>query len=113
VAAPLAGAWVAHTPLVGPVSPPKQPAPLRSTRLAHQPLRAGSSSGPEEALRYFGPKLTPLLDSIAKPSDMKRFTVEELKQLSYELRWDVLNSVSKTGGHLGSSLGVVELTVKD
>jgi len=42
---------------------------------------------------------------------MKRFTVEELKQLSYELRWDVLNSVSKTGGHLGSSLGVVELTV--
>ena len=57
--------------------------------------------------------MTPLLDSIAKPSDMKRFTVEELKQLSYELRWDVLNSVSKTGGHLGSSLGVVELTVKD
>jgi len=44
---------------------------------------------------------------------MNRFTVDELKQLSYELRWDVLNSVSKTGGHLGSSLGVVELTVRE
>jgi len=34
-----------------------------------------------------------------------------LKQLSNELRWEVLESVSKTGGHLGSSLGVIELTV--
>ena len=36
---------------------------------------------------------------------------QELKQLAHELRWDTLNSVSKTGGHLGSSLGVIELTV--
>ena len=64
-----------------------------------------------EALRYFGPKTTPLLDTIQSPADMKRLTIDELKQLSYELRWDVLNAVSKTGGHLGSSLGVVELTV--
>ena len=37
--------------------------------------------------------------------------MRDLKQLSHELRWDVINSVSKTGGHLGSSLGVVEMTV--
>ena len=37
--------------------------------------------------------------------------MKQLKQLSHELRWETINSVSKTGGHLGSSLGVVELTV--
>merc|ERR1719454_2591230 len=37
--------------------------------------------------------------------------IKELKQLSHELRWETINAVSKTGGHLGSSLGVVELTV--
>ena len=37
--------------------------------------------------------------------------IQELKQLSDELRSDVIFNVSKTGGHLGSSLGVVELTV--
>lgn len=37
--------------------------------------------------------------------------MQELKQLSEELRSDVIFNVSKTGGHLGSSLGVVELTV--
>jgi len=42
---------------------------------------------------------------------MKGLTLQELKQLAYELRWETINAVSKTGGHLGSSLGVVELTV--
>jgi 1-deoxy-D-xylulose-5-phosphate synthase len=42
---------------------------------------------------------------------MKRFDLKELKQLAHELRWDTLGHVSKTGGHLGSSLGVIELTV--
>lgn len=42
---------------------------------------------------------------------MKAFTIKELKQLADELRWETINAVSKTGGHLGSSLGVVELTV--
>ena len=58
-----------------------------------------------------GPGSTPLLDTINSPSDMKRFNIKQLKQLSHELRWDVINAVSKTGGHLGSSLGVIELTV--
>lgn len=58
-----------------------------------------------------GPETTPILDTISSPSDMKRLDIKQLKQLSHELRWETINAVSKTGGHLGSSLGVVELTV--
>ncbi|GLU08303.1 hypothetical protein SLE2022_252230 [Rubroshorea leprosula] len=54
---------------------------------------------------------TPLLDTINYPIHMKNLSVKELKQLAEELRSDVIFNVSKTGGHLGSSLGVVELTV--
>lgn len=54
---------------------------------------------------------TPLLDTINYPIHMKNLSVKELKQLVDELRSDVIFNVSKTGGHLGSSLGVVELTV--
>lgn len=57
------------------------------------------------------PESTPILDTISSPADMKSLTNTQLKQLSNELRWDVINTVSKTGGHLSSSLGVVELTV--
>ena len=45
------------------------------------------------------------------PADMKGLTIAQLKQLANELRWDVISNVSKTGGHLGSSLGVIEMTV--
>ena len=54
---------------------------------------------------------TPLLDRVAGPADLKRFSDAELTRLSHELRSDVIEAVSRTGGHLGSSLGVVELTV--
>eukprot|EP00262_Sarcandra_glabra_P008337 TRINITY_DN21784_c0_g1_i1.p1 TRINITY_DN21784_c0_g1~~TRINITY_DN21784_c0_g1_i1.p1 ORF type:complete len:717 (-),score=102.15 TRINITY_DN21784_c0_g1_i1:162-2312(-) len=54
---------------------------------------------------------TPLLDTINYPIHMKNLSIKELKQLSDELRSDVIFNVSRTGGHLGSSLGVVELTV--
>ena len=60
---------------------------------------------------YRGPESTPILDTVNSPADMKRLSIKQLKQLSNELRWEVINAVSKTGGHLGSSLGVVELTV--
>lgn len=60
---------------------------------------------------YKGPDSTPLLDTVQSPVDLKRFDIKQLKQLSHELRWETINAVSKTGGHLGSSLGVVELTV--
>jgi len=54
---------------------------------------------------------TPVLDRIAGPSDLKSLTDADLKQLAGELRCEVIEAVSQTGGHLGSSLGVVELTV--
>ncbi|XP_073025366.1 probable 1-deoxy-D-xylulose-5-phosphate synthase, chloroplastic [Primulina eburnea] len=54
---------------------------------------------------------TPLLDTINYPIHMKNLSIKELNQLADELRSDVIFNVSKTGGHLGSSLGVIELTV--
>lgn len=54
---------------------------------------------------------TPLLDQVSKPADIRKFTTAQLKTLSDELRADTIRNVSFTGGHLGSSLGVVELTV--
>ena len=40
--------------------------------------------------RYYGPTSKPLLDSVQSPADMKRFSLNELKQLAYELRWETL-----------------------
>ena len=54
---------------------------------------------------------TPLLDKVAGPQDLKALSDRDLAELARELRADVIDAVSKTGGHLGSSLGVVELTV--
>ena len=54
---------------------------------------------------------TPTLDRVAGPSDLKGMSQAELTQLVRELRQEVISTVSQTGGHLGSSLGVVELTV--
>ena len=54
---------------------------------------------------------TPLLDKIAGPSDLKQLSDSELTSLAGELRREVIEVVSQTGGHLGSSLGVVEMTV--
>ncbi|KAK8510921.1 hypothetical protein V6N13_091270 [Hibiscus sabdariffa] len=65
----------------------------------------------EGAEYYSSRPATPLLDTINYPIHMKNLSVKELKQLADELRSDVIFNVSKTGGHLGSSLGVVELTV--
>src|SRR5882762_4402643 len=55
--------------------------------------------------------VTPLLDTVASPSDTRGLTVPELKQLADELRAETIDAVSQTGGHLGAGLGVVELTV--
>ncbi len=54
---------------------------------------------------------TPTLDRVAAPADLKHLTDGELARLSDELRAETISAVSETGGHLGSSLGVVELTV--
>lgn len=60
----------------------------------------------EGATAFEGPESTPLLDSVNYPHDLKRFDIKQLKQLSHELRWETINAVSKTGGHLSSSLGM-------
>ena len=54
---------------------------------------------------------TPLLDTVKIPADMREFSREQIKQLADEVRAEVIDVVSVTGGHLGAGLGVVELTV--
>ena len=55
--------------------------------------------------------MTPVLDTISGPADLRRLSDAAVAQLADELRAEVISAVSVTGGHLGSSLGVVELTV--
>ncbi len=54
---------------------------------------------------------TPLLDGIRIPADLRGLDEKQLPQLAEELRAEVIDAVSRTGGHLGAGLGVVELTV--
>jgi 1-deoxy-D-xylulose-5-phosphate synthase len=54
---------------------------------------------------------TPLLDRVRIPDDLRKFDEAELPQLAEELRAELIDAVSQTGGHLGAGLGVVELTV--
>ncbi len=54
---------------------------------------------------------TPLLDQVKIPADLRKLPKSQLRQLADELRAEVIDAVSQTGGHLGSGLGVVELTV--
>ncbi len=64
------------------------------------------------AIAYAAAKpATPLLDRVRVPSDLRNFSVEQLRELADELRAETIDAVSTTGGHLGASLGVVELTV--
>ncbi|HEX7853002.1 MAG TPA: 1-deoxy-D-xylulose-5-phosphate synthase [Sphingobium sp.] len=57
------------------------------------------------------PTATPLLDTVKFPSDLKRLAPAQLTQFADELRNETIAAVGVTGGHLGSGLGVVELTV--
>ena len=52
-----------------------------------------------------------LLDSITQPSDLRRLSYEELDELAGEIREKIVEAVSRNGGHLGSNLGAVELTL--
>ena len=54
---------------------------------------------------------TPLLDTINFPADLRKLDQKQLRQLADEVRSETIDAVSTTGGHLGASLGVVELTV--
>src|SRR6187431_3494298 len=52
-----------------------------------------------------------ILDSIKSPADLRRINARHLPQVADELRAETINAVAVTGGHLGASLGVIELTV--
>ena len=54
---------------------------------------------------------TPLLDTVSTPDDLRKLAPGQLRQLADELRTEMICAVGQTGGHLGSGLGVVELTV--
>ncbi|MEG3089690.1 1-deoxy-D-xylulose-5-phosphate synthase [Sphingomonas sp. PB4P5] len=54
---------------------------------------------------------TPLLDTVDTPADLRKLAPAQLRQLADELRAETISAVGVTGGHLGSGLGVVELTV--
>src|SRR5437660_11682650 len=53
---------------------------------------------------------TPLLDTVQYPADLRGLSKDQLPQLADELRQEIISAVSVTGGHLGSALGVIELT---
>jgi 1-deoxy-D-xylulose-5-phosphate synthase len=57
------------------------------------------------------PVKTPLLDTVETPADLRKLPKSDLRQLADELRNDLIDIVSVTGGHFGAGLGVVELTV--
>ncbi|WP_018075539.1 1-deoxy-D-xylulose-5-phosphate synthase, partial [Novosphingobium nitrogenifigens] len=56
------------------------------------------------------PPATPLLDTVDTPADLRKLSPSQLPQLAEELRTEMISVVGQTGGHLGSGLGVVELT---
>ncbi|KAK4258161.1 hypothetical protein QN277_007643 [Acacia crassicarpa] len=110
---------------------PNQSIPL--SRTASKPIHGvrkqlcvralGNSYGEEERtiiwkdnegwkINYSGQKpATPLLDTINYPAHMKNLSTQDLERLAAELRADIVHTVCNTGGHLSSSLGVVELAV--
>jgi 1-deoxy-D-xylulose-5-phosphate synthase len=55
--------------------------------------------------------MTPLLDTIHQPSDLRALGRQQLPQLATELREFLVDTVSKTGGHFASNLGSIELTI--
>jgi len=57
------------------------------------------------------PALGPLLQAIHSPEDVKKLSDDQLTELAAEIRYSLINSLSRTGGHLGPNLGVVELSI--
>ena len=55
--------------------------------------------------------MTPILDAIHSPADVKRLSLGELTQLAEEIRGELITVLARNGGHLGPNLGVVELTI--
>ena len=71
----------------------------------------GSDSGQSGERVWPDRPITPLLDRVTTPEELRRLPEASLPQLAEELRAETIAAVSLTGGHLGAGLGVVELTV--
>merc|ERR1719410_1797368 len=93
--------------LAAAVAPTTGFAPASRHHASKTALNAEEVSGPP----YSGPAVKPILDSVNYPEEMKGLDMRQLKQLAHELRWEIIEAVSQTGGHFSSSLGVIELTV--
>ncbi|KAG5138008.1 hypothetical protein JHK82_022739 [Glycine max] len=117
------GAFVKPNYSVSPCHKHKAPSPYQGGRNKFCVRVSASGSADEERtiirkekdgwkINYSGEKpATPLLDTVNHPIHMKNLSTQDLEQLAAELRADIVHSVSDTGGHLSSSLGVVELSV--
>nr|AAO38415.1 Lfe206p2 [Leptospirillum ferrooxidans] len=55
--------------------------------------------------------MTDILKRIREPKDIKKLTMEEMGDLAQEIRLEMIQVISKIGGHFGGGLGVVELTI--
>jgi 1-deoxy-D-xylulose-5-phosphate synthase len=82
---------------------------MEGTEMA-QDQGAQDRNGPGQGAACGRPE-TPLLDQANMPDDLKKIDKADLRQLADELRAEMIDAVSVTGGHLGAGLGVVELTV--
>ena len=72
---------------------------------------SGKETGENSILKVDKHNTKYLLDGINSPEDIKGFNLQQLEQLANEIREFLIDTVSKTGGHLASNLGVVELTL--
>jgi 1-deoxy-D-xylulose-5-phosphate synthase len=82
--------------------------PEAEPRLAEPPRGGSDAPAAETPAPHVATKL---LDAIATPEDLRALPDSQLGQVATELRQEVIETVASTGGHLGSSLGVIELTV--
>jgi 1-deoxy-D-xylulose-5-phosphate synthase len=74
-------------------------------------IALGKGSANKGTCQLTAIRSTPLLDKAVLPADLRQLPESDLPQLAAELRGEMIDAVSKTGGHLGAGLGVVELTV--
>jgi len=88
---------------------PGKPVPVAT--LATGGNRTADAEGRPDQVPGYISNRTPLLDQVALPADCRGFDLPQLQQLAAELRAEMIDAVSRTGGHLGAGLGVVELTV--
>ena len=72
-------------------------------------MASGSELRPDDSSD--GTSVTPLLDEIASPDDLKGRSISELEEVAAEVRAELIRIVTRNGGHLGASLGTVELTL--